>query len=459
MKGKFSIGNFVNMPTNNESDNKIHINIHDIRNNPMNFYRVKDIEALAQRLTFAPDMDRISVFEDGDKYMLCSGHKRVAALLYGLENGYEFSTSIIQDGMIEVTLKDFEKEERTFGKGIFTKEDFRVLDIILPNKGQRRDLSIAEEAKEVEYLEPIFHKVYDNKKNQGELSGVKWRTYFAEIMEMSETRLQRFIDYRKLSPEVKEGIDKGLIKFTVVVDELSHLPEEDQQSIFSALKEKQGEGEEITGKSVKAEKKAKISPKSKEEKSKKITEPTEKIANVEAKENLAQLEAEGQIRLPEAESVDSDLLEIHELNIPDEFGKLTILLSKKEEGYIAGFRFEYMDQPSSQVPDETDIAKASKEEVIQDEIFFLAEYGSYQIKRALYEGGYIKTAPKEAHEESTPQPFVSQEAEAGEKQTVDALKKKICSFIVRLENVNEKEKIKKELEELQTLINDSLDHL
>lgn len=463
MKGKFSIGNFVNMPTNIESENKISINIHDIKDNPMNFYRVKDIEAMAKRLTFAPDMDRISVFEDGDKYMLCSGHKRVAALLYGLEHGYEFSTEIIRDDMIEVTLKDFEKEERIFGKGIFTKEDFQVLDLILPNKGQRRNLSVAEEAKEIEYLEPILRKEYDYKKAEGEFTGIKWRTYFADLMEMSETRLQRFIDYRKLSPEVKEGIDKGLVKFTVVVDELANLPQEDQKTIFTALEEKQNDGEEITGKTVKAEKKAKVPPKIKEEKQKKSAETSESkpIAANETAENLEQLEAEGQIRLPAVDdAVDTERIEVHKLyNIPVEFGELNILLRKKEDGgYIAGFRFEYMGQVESQAPDESDISKPLKDEVVQDEILFLEEYGGFQIKQALYEGGYSKIQPKEEMSVQQPTSFMPAD-NSNEKKSMDVLKRKIYSFIGRLETMNEKETIKKELEALQTLINTSLKEL
>lgn len=463
MKQKFSIGNFVNMPTNIESESKISINIHDIKDNPMNFYRVKDIEAMAKRLTFAPDMDRISVFEDGNKYMLCSGHKRVAALLYGLDHGYEFSTEIIRDDMIEVTLKDFEKEERIFGKGIFTKEDFQVLDLILPNKGQRRNLSVAEEAKEIEYLEPILRKEYDYKKAEGEFTGIKWRTYFADLMEMSETRLQRFIDYRKLSPEVKEGIDKGLLKFTVVVDELANLPQEDQKNIFSALQEKQNDGEEITGKTVKAEKKAKVPPKIKNEESQKKSVETSEVKPVsdnETGENLEQLEAEGQIRLPAVDVVDTERLEVHKLyNIPVEFGELNILLRKKDDGgYIAGFRFEYMGQIESQAPDESDIAKPLKDEVVQDEILFLEEYGGFQIKQALYEGGYSKIPPKEEVPVQQPTSF-KPVIDLDESQNINVMKRKICSFISRLESISEKETIKKELEALQMLIDTSLKEL
>jgi len=463
MKGKFQIGSFVSMPTSdNESNNKnkVLINIHDIKNNPMNFYRVKDIEAMAKRLTFAPDMDRISVFEDGDKYMLCSGHKRVAALLYGLKKGYEFSSEIIKGDMIEVTLKDFEKEERDLGKGIFTKEDFQILDLILPNKGQRRNLSVAEEATEIEYLEPVLRKEYDYKKSQGELAGVKWRTYFADLMEMSETRLQRFIDYRKLSPEVKAGIEKGFLKFTVVVDELANLSEGDQKDIFSNLQAKQNAGEEITGKSVKAEKKAKI-----EQRTPKKESPLKPDTN-NKNENLAQLEAEGQIVLPGANSEDIEVVPLSKT--PEDFGRLAILLSKKENGYIAGFRFEYMDQVVNELPNPDDIAEPEKEKVIQDQIIFMEEFGSYKIKVALYEGGYIKTAPEQPKPSVIPEfqtelpsqlPVEAENNENDNTENIDTLKLEIYSFIDRIEVVTEKEKMKQELEAFQIFINKKIAEL
>lgn len=469
MKGKFQIGSFVSMPTSdNDSNNKnkVLINIHDIKNNPMNFYRVKDIEAMAKRLTFAPDMDRISVFEDGDKYMLCSGHKRVAALLYGLEKGYEFSSEIIKGDMIEVTLKDFGKEERELGKGIFTKEDFQVLDLILPNKGQRRNLSVAEEAKEIEYLEPVLRKEYDYKKTLGELAGVKWRTYFADLMEMSETRLQRFIDYRKLSPEVKEAIEKDQIKFTAAVD-IANLPHDEQNKIIFGL---QKQGTEMTGKAVK-EARAKVDEKTKPPKLPE-RDQTGRSTEIEHKknqetENLETLENEGQTVLPNTYPVQASPegedfsnaqmegeIEIRPLDIPEEYGKLSIILLKKDAGYVAGFRFEHAEELAEEAPEEDDVAKSSKEEVIQDEILFLKKYGTPKVRQALAAGGYIE---KETLVNATDP--VHEEAAAQQNNPFKEIKESLRNCIVRVELARDSDQLKEQLVALRVYLDETIEKI
>ncbi len=222
--------------------------VHELVPNPKNKkYSLDNIEELAMMIQLTHNIEPIilKALDDG-RFMITSGHRRRLAQLYRLEQG------MTDDPMVPTISREIVND---FEDAI-TDDEMETLNIVFPNKGQRRNLTPSQEADEIALIKPIIKKLYDYQKAAGNIDG-KFRTYFANILGISETSLQRKEAIRKVSDEVKAEIDVGNITATAAA-ELASMNEEQQNSVIEAIKDR---GEEVTVQAVKAEKKKSVPPK------------------------------------------------------------------------------------------------------------------------------------------------------------------------------------------------------
>ncbi|KMO85572.1 hypothetical protein AB840_12840 [Megasphaera cerevisiae DSM 20462] len=216
--------------------------VHELVPNPKNEkYSLDNIEDLAMMIQLTHNIEPIilKTMEDG-RFMITSGHRRRLAQIYRLEQG------MIDNPMVPTITREIIND---FEDAI-TDDEMETLNIVFPNKGQRRNLTPSQEADEIALIKPIIKKLYDYQKAAGNIDG-KFRPYFANILGISETSLQRKEAIRKVSEEVKVEVDAGNITATAAA-ELASMDTEEQNSVVEAIKDR---GEEITVQAVKEEKK------------------------------------------------------------------------------------------------------------------------------------------------------------------------------------------------------------
>ena len=221
--------------------------VHEIVPNPKNEkYSLDNIEELAMMIQLTHNIEPIilKVMEDG-RFMITSGHRRRLAQLYRLKQG------MTNDPMVPTITREIVND---FEDAI-TDDEMETLNVVFPNKGQRRHLTPSQEAEEIALIKPIIKKLYDYQKAEGKIDG-KFRTYFANILGISETSLQRKEAIRKVSDDVKAEVDAGNITATAAA-ELATMDKTEQNSIVESIKDR---GEEITVQAVKEEKKKVVAP-------------------------------------------------------------------------------------------------------------------------------------------------------------------------------------------------------
>ena len=256
----------------NTTEEIIMRDVHELVPNPKNEkYSLDNIEELAMMIQLTHNIEPIilKTMEDG-RFMITSGHRRRLAQLYRLENGMT-DTPMVPTITREI-INDFEDA--------ITDDEMETLNIVFPNKGQRRNLTPSQEADEIALIKPIIKKLYDYQKAAGNIDG-KFRPYFANILGISETSLQRKEAIRKVSEDVKVEIDSGNITATAAA-ELASMDKEEQNLVIEAIKDR---GEEVTVQAVKEEKKKIVVPKN-------DPIPVEKESPTEC-----ELEDEGQTKL------------------------------------------------------------------------------------------------------------------------------------------------------------------
>ena len=222
--------------------------VHELVPNPKNEkYSLDNIEELAMIIQLTHNIEPIilKTMEDG-RLMITSGHRRRLAQLYRLEQGMTDNPMV--PTITREIINDFEDA--------ITDDEMETLNIVFPNKGQRRNLTPSQESDEIALIKPIIKKLYDYQKAAGNIDG-KFRPYFANILGISETSLQRKEAIRKVSDEVKVEVDAGNITATAAA-ELASMDTEKQNSVVEAIKDR---GEEITVQAVKEEKKKVVGPK------------------------------------------------------------------------------------------------------------------------------------------------------------------------------------------------------
>lgn len=221
--------------------------VHELVLNPKNEkYSLDNIEELAMMIQLTHNIEPIilKTMKDG-RLMITSGHRRRLAQLYRLEQGMTDNPMV--PTITREIINDFEDA--------ITDDEMETLNIVFPNKGQRRNLTPSQEADEIALIKPIIKKLYDYQKAAGNIDG-KFRPYFANILGISETSLQRKEAIRKVSEEVKVEIDAGNITATAAA-ELASMDKKEQNSVIEAIKDR---GEEVTVQAVKEEKKKVVVP-------------------------------------------------------------------------------------------------------------------------------------------------------------------------------------------------------
>lgn len=232
----------------NTTEEIIMRDVHELVPNPKNEkYSLDNIEELAMMIQLTHNIEPIMLktMENG-RFMITSGHRRCLAQIYRLEQGMTDNPMV--PTITRKIVNDFEDA--------ITDDEMETLNIVFPNKGQRRNLTPSQEADEIALIKPIIKKLYDYQKAEGNIDG-KFRSYFANILGISETSLQRKEAIRKVSDEVKVEIDAGNITATAAA-ELANMDTEKQNSVVEAIKDR---GEEITVQAVKEEKKKVVGPK------------------------------------------------------------------------------------------------------------------------------------------------------------------------------------------------------
>ena len=217
--------------------------VHDLVPNPKNaFYRTDNIEELAAMIDLTQRIEPLIVKphpDEAGKFMILSGHRRRLAQLYRLAHG------TTDDPRVPMIIREVMNPL----EGIITSHEMEILNIVFPNKGSRRNLSPTEEAAEILYIKPIIRKIYDRQKASGEVTG-KFRTFFASILGISETTLQRKEAVGKLSDTAKEAVEDGRMTATAAA-ELSGLSADAQDAALAMI---EGEGVRPTVQAIKEQK-------------------------------------------------------------------------------------------------------------------------------------------------------------------------------------------------------------
>ena len=256
--------------------------VHDLVPNPKNaFYSTDNIEELAAMIDLTQRIEPLIVKPHPDeegKFMILSEHRRRLAQLYRLEHG------TTDDPRVPTIVREVVNPL----EGIISLHEMEILNIVFPNKGSRRNLSPTEEAAEILYIKPIIRKIYDQQKASGEVTG-KFRTFFASVLGISETTLQRKESIGKLSDAAKEAVEDGRMTATAAA-ELSSLSADAQDDTLAVIDE---EGMRPTVQAIKDQKRPQ-------------EQPVETILE----------EVEGQERLPIAEKQDKNSVEDSTETVP-----------------------------------------------------------------------------------------------------------------------------------------------
>ena len=243
--------------------------VHDLVPNPKNaFYSTDNIEELAAMIDLTQRIEPLIV----------KPHPDEEGKFYRLEHG------TTDDPRVPTIVREVVNPL----EGIISLHEMEILNIVFPNKGSRRNLSPTEEAAEILYIKPIIRKIYDQQKASGEVTG-KFRTFFASVLGISETTLQRKESIGKLSDAAKEAVEDGRMTATAAA-ELSSLSADAQDDALAVIDE---EGMRPTVQAIKDQKRPQ-------------EQPVETILE----------EVEGQEQLPIAEKQDKDSVEDSSETVP-----------------------------------------------------------------------------------------------------------------------------------------------
>lgn len=204
------------------------IPISKLKDNPQNFYGLRDIDSLADSIALSHFVEPLVVEKiDGkDEYLLISGHRRKAAWQKLLDNG------TVTDDKLPCMVCDF----APISSLSLSREDCATMYLMLSNMGQRKIRTVDEKLQEVDRLEPIAKKIFKSLPNKNSAEIGYFRGFFAtKFMNLSSTSLQRLQALRKLISEAKAEVDAGTMSLTFA-SELASLPPDEQKSYLEAIK-------------------------------------------------------------------------------------------------------------------------------------------------------------------------------------------------------------------------------
>lgn len=208
-----------------------YIDVDDIESNPMNFYRLRNIEFLAGLISTSKLIEPLTVREaDNGKYVLISGHRRRAAVQKLLQDG-EWDSPMLP--CIVKKCSSITIEQENGAPVVFNENEVEMLQLIASNRGQREEKTADEQLNEIKYLKPFAEAIYAQKRKDGYKG--EFRRFFAEeIIGTSKSQLQRIESIEKMSDKVKNAVDTNLISKTAAT-ELSSMSKEKQDEYIDNI--------------------------------------------------------------------------------------------------------------------------------------------------------------------------------------------------------------------------------
>lgn len=202
-----------------EKENIVWIDARELVRNEKNFYGIRDVAELAALIAASGVIEPLTVTptEDG-KYRIVAGERRTAATLLRLERGD------IIDPKVPCIVKTFDSS------GSLSAEDKEMLCLIASNRGQRQTRTALEKLQEIEELEPIAKKIFQDEQIQG-----TFRKFFAEqVLSISPAKLQRLKSLAKLVDEGRAALEIGMLSESAALELATHT-EEEQNDYLHAL--------------------------------------------------------------------------------------------------------------------------------------------------------------------------------------------------------------------------------
>lgn len=111
-----------------------------------------------------------------------------------------------------------------------------------------RDFSLSELAKAFRMEYEVL--LQEKKNNKDDMAGNVVRTYLADMYEMTDSKMQRYLTLSKLIPELLDCLDLGIVKVSVALV-FAALDEKQQIKVYECLKEYSGDVSIKTAKEIK----------------------------------------------------------------------------------------------------------------------------------------------------------------------------------------------------------------
>lgn len=262
----------------NEND-KYNIQMIDIRNivpDEKNFYGIRDIEGLAERILTSKHITPLAIIEDGENYRLMSGERRYHAVMSLIKNGKRSDYAVpcrVYKPFKQIGKLSAEMQEMIC---IISENDYRTKNIL-------------EKYQEITKLEPIYRIFYEESGEKG-----SFRAFFTDKLGgISESSLQRILSIKNLTPSAIDAVKDGILKDSVTVV-LASLEESAQNKFVEQVREGKIEGTHKDIKQFKndtSDKKEQVLSSQQKEKLDKITK---KYTNNEKYNNSSKSEEEDQ---------------------------------------------------------------------------------------------------------------------------------------------------------------------
>ena len=219
-----SLGAFINAVNSNGNNEIILIEYDKAIPHDNNFYELRDVDKLSEEIKFSDFVDPLQVRSLGDgTYRLISGHKRRAAI-GKLMSEAVWPLKSFPRGMLPCIVRTIAP-----ANGL-SLEDVELCNLIFSNKGQRDHYTVQEQLKEIELLQPIARKIYDNDGKKDNPGG--FRNYFAEQwLFISGSELQRLQSFSKLTKEAMNLFDQGFMSKCCAA-EMAIMPAERQMELI-----------------------------------------------------------------------------------------------------------------------------------------------------------------------------------------------------------------------------------
>lgn len=191
-------------------DNLKMIDIELIEPNEGNFYELSEIETLAEDIERQGLMTALVVSENGGRYKLISGHRRLSAVKLLIESGRRKSSKV-----------------PCFIKGAKPNNETQ-LDLIMLNATQRK-YSDADKMREYEELTRIFKEL----EAAGKPIKGRIRDRIADALNVSSAQVGKLDNIKHNAiPDVEQAVKSGDMSISTA-NEVAKLPPEKQQKIIS----------------------------------------------------------------------------------------------------------------------------------------------------------------------------------------------------------------------------------